>query len=173
MRATCFQPAPRGRPRGGFTLIELLVVITIIGILIGLLLPAVNNAREAGRRASCLNNLHQLGIALMAYHTAMGKFPPSSVWRNTSQAAASQPFDTKNIETQMAKGQFCENWVILILPQLENGNLKNQFYTAGTQQIPQLGGDTFATNNSTIPAARATHVSVMLCPSDPFNETSF
>src|SRR5689334_13371030 len=104
--------------RNGFTLVELLVVITIIGILIGLLLPAVQSAREAGRRVSCSNNLHQLGLALQGYHTAFGKFPPSSVWRYGNS------FNTIGIEAQAANGQFYENWVILILPQLENQNLK-------------------------------------------------
>ena len=68
----------RRRTQSGFTLVELLVVIAIIGVLIAMLLPAVESVREAGRRATCTNNLHQLALGCLQHESAQGFFPPAA-----------------------------------------------------------------------------------------------
>ncbi len=128
--------------RRGFTLIELLVVIAIIAVLIALFLPAVQAARGAARRAQCLNNLKQVGLALQNYHDAVGTFPMSY--------AARSPF--KNGATDTFPGW---GWGTLILPQLEQGVLFGAVNF--NSSVEDLGNTTVV----------GTILTVYLCPSDP------
>ena len=98
--------------RKGFTLVELLVVIAIIGVLVGLLLPAVQSAREAARRTQCINNMRQLGLALHNHHDSFGTLPPG--WK-TSTTAGSQ-----------GNGVVLWGWGAMILPFIEEGSLNDQ-----------------------------------------------
>jgi prepilin-type N-terminal cleavage/methylation domain-containing protein/prepilin-type processing-associated H-X9-DG protein len=137
-----------GISRGGFTLIELLVVIAVIGVLVSLLLPAVQAARESARRVQCVNNLKQMGLALAGYESALGVFPPSYVADPKAVGAAygiSYPDGGMNAPPGYA-------WGTLLLPQLEQAPL----YASINVNLP-----CWAPDNTT--AAR-TKLRVFVCP---------
>lgn len=122
--------------RRGFTLIELLVVLAIIGILIGMLLPAVQHIREAARRSHCSNNLRQIGLAAKMFHDVYGAFPPARI------APAMFP----------AAGQDCggdtPSWFARILPYVEETNLYEKWdlntpYVDNLDEAKQTPVDTF------------------------------
>jgi prepilin-type N-terminal cleavage/methylation domain-containing protein/prepilin-type processing-associated H-X9-DG protein len=125
--------------RRGFTLVELLVVIAIIGILVALLLPAIQAAREAARRTGCLNNVMQLGLALHNYEFSFEAFPPGVT-------------DKEGPIRNEPQGQHV-SWIVQILPYMEESNMARRFDdSAGA----------YASVNAQV---RSTRVQVLMCPS--------
>ncbi|SIO15995.1 prepilin-type N-terminal cleavage/methylation domain-containing protein/prepilin-type processing-associated H-X9-DG domain-containing protein [Singulisphaera sp. GP187] len=142
--------AGRTAPSRAFTLIELLVVIAIIGVLIALLLPAVQAAREAARRVQCVNNLKQIGIGVHNYHAATNALPPGRIWKPDAFGCG------LNIDGH------CQNtpWFILMLPQFEQQPLYDAFnFNLGAEG--QNFGGLFP--NSTVVRNK---IGLFQCPSD-------
>lgn len=147
-------------PRLGFTLVELLVVIAIIGILIALLLPAVQAAREAGRRSQCSNNLKQICLALLNYEQQNHTFPAGIT--NLPQA----PFNDGNDIEYPARCR--PNWVIMAIPYMESASLQRAFDLSSVfYQQNGIGGNDPSNNANQI--ARGTQISTFLCPTDSGN----
>jgi len=143
------------RPSRGFTLIELLVSITIIAALIALLLPAVQAAREASRRAACANNLKQVGLALVGYERTNLSFPPGGI---TGQE---NPLDCSSFDLP-TKGGRGHGIFTMILPFMEQGPTYNTINFAYAAMGLQGSINAGAINYTGL----ATRLKVYICPSD-------
>jgi prepilin-type N-terminal cleavage/methylation domain-containing protein/prepilin-type processing-associated H-X9-DG protein len=138
--------------RSGFTLVELLVVIAVVGVVVGLLLPAVQNVRAAAARIQCANNLKQIGLGLQHYHDTSQCFPPGYM----STSATADP----NFVTAPGWG-----WASFTLPYLEQGALYSQIEGA-------IRSQTSITDPSVGSAIQA-HIPLLLCPADVTPPGSF
>ena len=143
------------KKRQAFTLVELLVVIAIIGVLVALLLPAVQAAREAARRMSCSNNIRQIGLAMHNYENALRRFPPS-------------------ILIDPSSTQYRWSALSRILPHAEQSNLAGlidfnvdyHFYGASGTNY----GSSSAALSSGEPLLKASRVDMLICPTEPRDE---
>jgi len=135
-----FGKRPCNSQRCGFTLVELLVVIAIIGVLVGLLLPAVQAARESARRTHCQNNLRQIGIGLLGYEAAQDAFPIGCV-------------ECKFGPSQGRKNRLWTSWNLRLLPFLEQ------------QHVRQLYDDTKPMGHADNREVVSTVIPTLLCPS--------
>jgi prepilin-type N-terminal cleavage/methylation domain-containing protein len=147
----------RKAPGRGFTLVELTVVMFILAMLAAMLLPAIQEMRENGRRASCQNNMHQIGLAVLSYNQESLAFPPSSTWY-------------PGVSVDNPGNMLLESWIIKILPYLGQRPLYD-FYTANrwvpsgnpNVQIP------VPFTNPIFENFRKTWIPSLTCPSDTYS----
>ncbi len=131
----------------GFTLVELLVVIGIVGVLVAMLLPAVQAAREAARKTVCMSQLKQIGLGLSNYHSTYGHLPAASI----------RPSD----RVDNARDDLRSTWAIAILPMIEQ------------QSLSQLYDQKRNTSDEAFAEFRETNVPTYLCPTDTFQTSIF
>ena len=146
--------------RRAFTLVELLVVIAIIGVLIALLLPAVQAAREAARRLQCSNNQKQIVLAMASYESSYGEFPPGRVGYDSDHSIANYGY-TGNITQKTATSGFA-----LIMAQLELKNLHDMLDLRNISVWSLDSSGNYSFMNTSAGKVIGERISVMICPSD-------
>ena len=156
----------------GFTLVELLVVITIIGILMSLMLPAVQSARESARRLQCGNNIKQLAMACVTYDSTYKVFPP-----------AVEVLPNIDVANGLTTAGIRENWVMLILPQLDQLGLYNDIEALFNDKNKSNANKDIANTSLKTTLANGREISIMectnttlaslLCPTDVSNRNKF
>jgi prepilin-type N-terminal cleavage/methylation domain-containing protein len=131
--------------RRGFTLVELLVVIAIIGTLVGLLLPAVQSAREAGRRSACSNNMRQVGLAVLNFESARQKLP---AFTDRNEYTGAPGTTSSNVSTTPGY-----SWITYCLPYMEETNLYNSIANSSTTSTvsTKFAASPFAANVQNVP----------------------
>jgi prepilin-type N-terminal cleavage/methylation domain-containing protein len=149
----------RNKTARAFTLVELLVVIAIIGILVALLLPAVQAAREAARRAQCVNNIRQLGIAMMNYHDTYKHQPQ---YHAALPPAGSAPTATYGTVSPLGYAWPGATWTVLILPFMEEQTLYDRF----DRKLKMTDTTTTATHPFSNLSLATTVISNWICPSN-------
>src|SRR3954471_12856195 len=154
------------RRHDGFTLIELLVVISIIGVLVALLLPAVQAAREAARRSQCSNNLKQMGLGFANYESSFGRLCPAShtPW---------YPTGINKDDFMDFTGPFGPNWAVMVLPYVEQQAAYDQAAPVSYPGVPITVGSRPNNANQNWRILRNLEMKVYQCPSEAFRKQHY